>query len=86
VQRLARSGLADRRPSRDDGRVVMVSASEAGRRRHEAIALYRRAFMTDVLSEFDEVERAQLADLLERLVRSVDRAAASREPVGEPGP
>jgi DNA-binding MarR family transcriptional regulator len=85
VQRLARSGLAERRPSREDGRVVMVSASEAGRRRHEAIALYRRAFMTDVLSEFDEVERRQLADLLDRLVRSLDRAAASREPRAGPG-
>jgi DNA-binding MarR family transcriptional regulator len=87
VQRLSRSGLADRRPSAEDGRVVMVSASHAGRRRYEAIALYRRAFMADVLSVFDDDERRQLADLLDRLVRSVDRAAASREPgpaVGDP--
>jgi DNA-binding MarR family transcriptional regulator len=88
VQRLARSGLAERRPSREDGRVVMVSASDAGRHRFEAIALYRRAFMTDVLSAFDDDERRQLADLLERLVTSVDRAAASRDTVagGSPPP
>jgi DNA-binding MarR family transcriptional regulator len=65
----------------------MVSASDAGRRRFEAIALYRRAFMADVLSVFDDDERRQLADLLDRLVRSLDRAAASRErgpAVGDP--
>ena len=76
VQRLQREGLAVRVPSDDDRRVVMVSATEAGRRRYEIIARRRARFMRDVLAPFGPEERRQLGDLLERLVASVDQVAA----------
>jgi DNA-binding MarR family transcriptional regulator len=76
VQRLVRDGLAERRPSEDDGRVVMVSATEAGRAQHEAVARRRRAALETMLGEFDDVERRDLADLLERFVAALDHLAA----------
>jgi DNA-binding MarR family transcriptional regulator len=77
VQRLLRTGLAERQRYRADGRVVLVAATETGRRRYEAIARCRRAFMDSVLAGFDAEERRQLADFLERLVAAVDDAAAA---------
>jgi DNA-binding MarR family transcriptional regulator len=76
VQRLVRSGLAERRQSDDDGRVVMVSATAAGRARHEAVAQRRRKALEVMLSEFEEDERRQLAELLERFVVALDHLAA----------
>jgi len=75
VQRLLRTGLAERRRDREDGRVVLVAATEVGRRRYEAIARCRRAFMDSVLARFDAGERRLFAELLERLVAAVDDAA-----------
>jgi DNA-binding MarR family transcriptional regulator len=76
VQRLVKTGLAERHASSEDGRVVMVSATETGRSRHASIAVTRRAFMQAMLQPFDDDERRQLADLLERLVRALDDFAA----------
>jgi DNA-binding MarR family transcriptional regulator len=76
VQRLVKTGLAERHASSEDGRVVMVSATEIGRNRHGSIAVTRRAFMQAMLQPFDGDERRQLADLLERLVRALDDFAA----------
>jgi DNA-binding MarR family transcriptional regulator len=75
VQRLVRAGLAERRQSDEDGRVVMVSATAAGRARHEAVAGRRRKAMETMLAEFDDAERQQLADLLERFVAALDHLA-----------
>jgi DNA-binding MarR family transcriptional regulator len=75
VQRLLRTGLADRRPYREDGRVVMVSATPIGRQRYDAISRCRRVFMTRVLRTFDADERRQLASLLDRLVTAADEVA-----------
>jgi DNA-binding MarR family transcriptional regulator len=75
VQRLVRAGLAERRQSDEDGRVVMVSATAAGRTRHEAIAGRRRKAMETMLAEFDDAERQELADLLDRFVIALDHLA-----------
>lgn len=80
VQRLLKAGLAERRHSADDGRVVMVSATEAGRQRHAAIAARRRKALATMLAAFDEQERRQLAELMERLVVSLDDFANQLEP------
>jgi DNA-binding MarR family transcriptional regulator len=72
VQRLVNDGLAERRPSREDGRVVTVVASSEGRRRHAAVARRRVAAMQRLLGAFDADERKQLASLLERFVQSLD--------------
>jgi len=80
VQRLARLGLAERAGSSRDGRVVLVRASEAGRARHAAIVRHRRQLLDAVLGRFDPGERAQLADLLERMVGAIDDYAGSDGP------
>jgi DNA-binding MarR family transcriptional regulator len=72
VQRLERSGLAERRPSPDDGRVVIVSATALGLQRHGAIDERRRVSMSTLLSAFDLDERQELADRMDRLVASLD--------------
>ena len=72
VQRLLKTGLADRRSCVDDGRVVLVSATDEGRRRHQGIVGHRAAVMQAVLDAFEPDERRQLAELLERMVGSID--------------
>lgn len=72
VQRLVNVGLATRRPSHDDGRVVMVEITDAGRDRHSDVARRRMALMTYMLKAFDPAERRVLADMLERFVAAVD--------------
>jgi DNA-binding MarR family transcriptional regulator len=75
VQRLERAGLAERRPSPDDGRVVIVSATALGLQRHDAIDERRRASMSTMLAVFDLDERRDLAELMDRLVASLDALA-----------
>jgi DNA-binding MarR family transcriptional regulator len=72
VQRLASDGLVERYPSPEDGRVVLVRITDEGARRHDAVAARRSTAMMHILSEFEPAERAQLADLLDRFVESVD--------------
>ncbi len=72
VQRLVKSGLAERTANRDDGRVVMVSATAAGRERHTAIVGLRRLTLSTMLATFDREERRLFADLLERFVVALD--------------
>jgi len=72
VQRLVNSGLADRRTSDEDGRVVMVAITRAGRRRHADVAQRRSEVMSHLLGSFEPSERAVLADLFERFVGSLD--------------
>lgn len=79
VQRLEKAGLAERRPSTEDGRVVEVQATEAGRRQHEAVAQRRAMLMTHVMSAYRRDELPVLAEMLERFVLSIDEFVASRD-------
>jgi DNA-binding MarR family transcriptional regulator len=72
VQRVVKDGLAERYPSADDGRVVMVKVTPEGRRRHAVVAERRAIAMERIIGSFAPEERAQLADLLERLNNAVD--------------
>jgi DNA-binding MarR family transcriptional regulator len=72
VQRLESDGLVERFTSPQDGRVVLVRITDEGRRRHDAVAERRSIAMMHILSEFDPQERAQLADLMDRLIASID--------------
>ncbi len=83
VQRLERAGLAERHASADDGRVVMVSPTALGLRRHDAIAIRRRESMSTLLAEFTQDERRELSDLMERLVVSLDTFAQGLVDTGE---
>lgn len=72
VDRLVADRLAVRERSTEDARVVVVSLTDEGRRRHEALVHHRRAAMIGILGAFDGDELPVLADLLERLVGAVD--------------
>jgi DNA-binding MarR family transcriptional regulator len=72
VQRLVSAGLAVRTPNDDDGRVVMVEITVAGRSRHAEVNARRGLLMTHMLSAFTPEERPVLADMLDRFVAAVD--------------
>jgi len=72
VQRLVSAGLAVRTPNEDDGRVVMVEITDAGRSRHADVNARRGLLMTHMLSAFTPEERPVLADMLDRFVAAVD--------------
>ena len=76
VQRLEKEGLVERFTSPEDGRVVLVRITDEGRRRHDAVATRRSIAMMHILSEFDPQERAQLANLMDRLIESIDEVVA----------
>ncbi|MCU0260335.1 MAG: MarR family winged helix-turn-helix transcriptional regulator [Ilumatobacteraceae bacterium] len=76
VQRLVNDGLAERRPSGDDGRVVMVAPTAEGVRRHDDVSQRRGDALSTILGEFDRRERRDLADLMNRLVDAVDEFVA----------
>jgi DNA-binding MarR family transcriptional regulator len=76
VQRLEKEGLVERFASPEDGRVVLVRITDEGRRRHDAVADRRSIAMMHILSAFDPQERAQLADLMDRLIESIDDVVA----------
>ena len=80
VQRLVNVGLADRRPDDDDGRVVMVRITSAGRARHADVAARRSEVMRHLLNAFTPHERPVLADLLDRFVASIDDFVKERAP------
>jgi DNA-binding MarR family transcriptional regulator len=73
VQRLEQSGLAGRTPCGDDGRVVLVAITAAGRRRYEKASARRSDILARILDEFSTDERVHLADLLDRFVGALDR-------------
>ncbi|MFN3256014.1 MAG: MarR family winged helix-turn-helix transcriptional regulator [Ilumatobacter sp.] len=72
VQRLVDDGLAERFPSPDDGRVVMVRITKDGRTRHADVDARRSHTMALILSEFTPHERADLAVMLDRFVDALD--------------
>ncbi|MEJ5254840.1 MAG: MarR family transcriptional regulator [Acidimicrobiales bacterium] len=78
VDRLVANGLLRRTSAPDDRRVVVVEMTPAGRRLHERLSRRRRVMLLSVLEEFDPDERLALAELLERLVRGVDRYVTGR--------
>ncbi len=72
VQRLVKDGLAERFPSPQDGRVVMVRITDDGRRAHREVAARRALVMERILSAFGPHDRGTLADLLDRFVIALD--------------
>ncbi len=85
AQRLIGAGLAVRTPSDDDGRVVMLSITPAGRALHGFVAHRRAEVLVHVLAAFEPDERPVLAAMLERFVAAIDdfvahTAAATADP------
>jgi DNA-binding MarR family transcriptional regulator len=79
VQRIVNDGLAERFPSPHDGRVVMVRATEEGRRRHAEAVDRRATALINIVKSFDHDELATLASMLERLSDAVDNVATALE-------
>jgi len=74
VQRLVNMGLAERLSGKDDGRVVQVAVTEDGRKRHTLVSARRMEMMKVIFENFTDDERTDLANLLEKLVVSIDSA------------
>jgi DNA-binding MarR family transcriptional regulator len=72
VQRLVKAGMAERTTCVGDARVVMVSATAAGRNRQRAISDLRRATLTAMLESFDDEDRERFAAYLDRFVAALD--------------
>ncbi|MCU1502145.1 MAG: putative MarR family transcriptional regulator [Ilumatobacteraceae bacterium] len=72
VQRLVNVGLATRRASDADGRVVIVEITADGRHRHADVARRRMDLMNHMLKAFRPAERPILAAMLERFIAAVD--------------
>lgn len=77
VARLIGAGLASRAEGADR-RVVEVVTTPAGRRRHEDMVASATEALEQILAVFDGGERARLADLLDRMVASLDEVVAER--------
>lgn len=82
VARLAEAGLVERVEAPADRRVVRIRATEQGRLRQEAMVESARAALEEILSTFADDERRQLADLLDRLVGSLDDFVDRRRRLG----
>lgn len=80
VHRLVRAGLAERSTSADDKRVVMVSATPAGRERHAAAARRRAEALARILAAYEPDELVELVELLERFVEAIDQLVAELSP------
>lgn len=78
VQRLERAGLARRRPSATDGRVVKVEITEAGCEVHRTVVARRSELMAHIIGNYSAAELPVFVDLLERFVAAVDGFVASR--------
>jgi len=79
VQRLVNAGLAERRPSNDDGRVVEVAITVTGNEVFESVAARRAELLTFILKSYQRDELPVFADMLERFVTSVDGFVAAHE-------
>ena len=71
---LEQAGLVGRTADPDDGRAQSLSLTAAGRSVMEKVRAARRDLITDVLSDWDDADRAQLAALLGRLSGDFVRA------------
>jgi len=78
VQRLVKAGLAQRRPGQEDGRVVQVELTDAGKAVYQSVFERRVVLMTDILSHYTVEELPVLTDMLERFVGAVDEFVESR--------
>ena len=78
VARLEDAGLARRQGCMHDRRAVEVVATAKGRKRQAAMVVAATETLEEILEAFPGDERAELADLLDRLVGSLDRVVARR--------
>jgi DNA-binding MarR family transcriptional regulator len=73
LDRLVARGLVARTPSQKDGRVVHVSLTDEGRAAIDRALPDHVANEHRILAELDDEDRATLADLLRRLLTSLEK-------------
>jgi len=73
VEPLVRNGLVERRRSDRDARAVIVELSRDGRRVERQLTTERFGELEKSLASFDDTEREQLAEYLERLLQGARR-------------
>jgi DNA-binding MarR family transcriptional regulator len=71
LQALDREGFISRTAGVDDGRVIVVQLTDAGRKVYERIVAIRNDHMQQVLSDWPEADRVALAALVGRLVEDL---------------
>ena len=76
VNRLQQLGLAERSTNGGDRRVVIARATAGGRKMINRVTTLRALGMQRLLEPFDEAEREQFAEYLERFVGSIDQLVA----------
>lgn len=72
IDRLVQRGLAERRPDPNDGRGALVSLTDRGRELFEACAPEHLANTHELLAGLSEPERDQLAQLLGKLLYTLE--------------
>ena len=80
IQRLEKLDLAKRSALPSDGRVVTVSVTTEGRKRHAVISERRFKAMSHILSSFTPAELVTLEASLGRFVAAIDEVAHTFEP------
>ena len=79
IDRLAREGLVERRPSAQDRRRQLVELTAVGKRLFEAMAEDHREWLSDMTAGLERAEMNELFGLLGRLKESVLRARGDQE-------
>ena len=81
VDRLVTAGLVDRTADPDDGRARKILITREGSALLERIRANARDSLPTILDGFAEAELDEFADLLERLVRSIDQFTCDEDQV-----
>ncbi|MFV0258235.1 MAG: MarR family winged helix-turn-helix transcriptional regulator [Acidimicrobiales bacterium] len=79
TRKLVDAGLIDKRRAAQDHREVLVEVTTAGLHAHQYYVDRAEAIYRSIFAEFDVEERAQLAELLERMLKSTDATLAAVE-------
>lgn len=69
LAKLEAEGLVTRTKTEEDRRLLAVALTEAGREKAEEVLEYKNRFEEESFACFDEQERTQLLDYLDRLVK-----------------
>ena len=75
VSRLERQGLVERQHDPSDGRIVLVSITDAGRDMLRRRRASRLAFLSSLIARLEPAEQAALADAARALRRMTDPAS-----------
>lgn len=78
AEALMRRALLQRQASRDDGRIVVVSLTPAGRALYRKIMPIARRWNDDLFAMLGEREHAQLSRLLDKVIAAARDAEAAK--------